>query len=153
MRLVRSDFSQVIHLSEPPFSYYEYHTNEAHDSDRCYIRNNAPLAPLLPQPEPPGAFVPVDSALRYPRMSWDPGPRRLSFHWITLIFIHSQRVAKDFEAILPHTDRPLYPTSSPTLDPCGKNPTARFLQSDATRGSCSPCELWLRKALLRHART
>lgn len=41
-------------------------------------------APVLPRPKPPGAFVPSDSALRSPGISWDPGPQRLSFRQIPL---------------------------------------------------------------------
>lgn len=40
--------------------------------------------PVLSRPESSGAFVPADSALRFPGISWDPGPGRLSFRWIPL---------------------------------------------------------------------
>lgn len=56
------------------------------------------------------------------------------------ILLPSRRVAEDSKAIL-HTPTILPPTRSLRPDSCGKNPTARFLQSDAARRSSSPCEL------------
>lgn len=101
-------------------------------------------------PEPPGgAFVPLESALRSPGISWDPGPGRLTFCRIPL---HSSSTASEW----PRTQKqyshtPTAPPAPP--DPLHWIPVERILQRGSSnqtpRGSSSPCKFGLRKAPLR----
>lgn len=130
--------------------------------DHCLAlaaRTRIVVAPDLPRPEPPGAFVPVDSALRTAPTPTPPPPRnqlgscqerRLGA--LSPILLQSPSTANE----LPRTPKqhcytPTLPppTRSLRLDPSGRNPTVRFLQSDAAGGSSSPWKLRLCKAPLK----
>lgn len=90
--------------------------------------------PSSPTARASGAFVPEESALKSPGSAGIPvlggslsagtpcNPHPLP--------ASGQELRSNTPA---HRRPPPRPTRSPRLDPCGKNPTARFLQSDAAR--------------------
>lgn len=108
-------------------------------------------APVLPRQEPPGAFVPVDSALRSP---WDRlGSPSWEVHFPpdpSAILIHSQRVAKGSEAILPHADD--FPLPPDPLDWIQEERTLQRGSSNQTPHEEPPLPVSFGSVKLRSAR-